>query len=51
VEIKNEGYRVGRAMGFTFSRLAARAHDGELILDPENTLGNKFIMTLPVATD
>lgn len=49
VEIKNEGYRVGRGLGLTFSHLAAEAHQGSLEVDTQNKIGNKFILTLPVA--
>lgn len=48
VEIKNEGFRVGRGLGFTFSKLAVEAHKGELWVDSNNKVGNKFLFTLPV---
>lgn len=48
IEIKNEGYRVGRGLGLTFCKLAAEAHGGCLRIDTENKIGNRFILTLPV---
>lgn len=49
VEIKNEGYRVGRGLGFTFSKLSVEAHNGKLEIDENNKVGNSFLITLPVA--
>lgn len=46
VDIKNEGYRLSRALGFTFSRLAAEAHGGSLILDDRNQTGNRFLFSI-----
>jgi signal transduction histidine kinase len=48
VDIKNEGYRVGRGLGLTFCKLTIEAHGGILVVDSENKVGNKFILTLPV---
>ncbi len=48
VEIKNEGFRVGRGLGFTFSKLAVEAHKGKLWVDLKNKVGNRFIFILPV---
>ena len=50
VEIKNEGYRVGRGLGFTYSKLAVEAHHGSISLDNNNTVGNKFVISLPKNT-
>lgn len=47
VEIKKEGYRVGRGLGLTFCNLAIEAHGGKMYLDPENTVGNRIIVELP----
>ncbi len=47
VEIKNEGYRVGRGLGFTFSRLAMEVHDGDIYLDKTATAGNCFVIRFP----
>jgi len=49
VEIKNEGYRVGRGLGFTYSKLAVEAHQGKLFLDNAIEAGNRFIVQLPKA--
>ncbi len=46
VEIKDEGYRLSRALGFTFSRLAAEAHGGSLKLDEHNQVGNRFLLSI-----
>jgi len=46
MEVKDEGFRLSRALGFTFSRLAAEAHGGSLILDDQNQMGNRFILTI-----
>ncbi len=48
VEIKNEGYRLGRGLALSFCKLAIEAHGGTLKVDPENTVGNKFIVHIPV---
>ncbi len=48
LEIKNEGYRVGRGLGFTFCKLAVEAHGGKLWIDSENKVGNRFVFSLPV---
>ena len=47
VEIKKEGYRVGRGLGLTFCKLAVEAHGGSLSIDPNNKVGNRFILNLP----
>jgi K+-sensing histidine kinase KdpD len=46
-EIKNSGYRVDRALGLTFCKMAVEAHKGSMWLDLENKIGNKFIIELP----
>ncbi len=48
VEIKNEGYRLGRGLALTFSKLAIEAHGGQLTVDTENKVGNRFILTFPL---
>jgi two-component system, sensor histidine kinase and response regulator len=48
VEIKNEGYRVGRGLGFTYSRLAIEAHNGKIYLDNQTNIGNNFIIHIPI---
>jgi len=48
VEIKNEGYRLGRGLALTFCKLAVEAHNGQLAVDTENSVGNRFILSLPV---
>ncbi len=48
VEIKKEGYRVGRGLGLTFCKLAVEAHGGSLSIDPNNKVGNRFILNLPI---
>ncbi len=50
VEIKNEGYRVGRGLGFTFSKLAVEAHKGSLYLKNADSVGNKFVINFPHET-
>jgi len=50
VEIKNEGYRVGRGLGFTYSKLAVEAHNGRLYLDNNSSSGNTFILRIPKVT-
>jgi K+-sensing histidine kinase KdpD len=47
-EIKNSGYRVDRALGLTFCKMAVEAHKGSMWLDLENKIGNKFIIELPI---
>ena len=47
IEIKKEGYRVGRGLGLTFCKLAVEAHGGSLSIDPNNKVGNRFILNLP----
>ena len=47
-EIKNSGYRVDRALGLTFCKMAVEAHKGNMWLDLENKIGNKFIIELPL---
>ncbi|KAA3617730.1 MAG: hybrid sensor histidine kinase/response regulator [Calditrichaeota bacterium] len=47
IEIKNEGYRVGRGLSFTYSKIAVEAHKGKLYLDNSSSTGNKFIINLP----
>ena len=47
IEIKKEGYRVGRSLGLTFCKLAVEAHGGSLFIDPDNTVGNRFVLNLP----
>ncbi len=48
VEIKKEGYRVGRGLGLTFCNLAIEAHGGKMYLDEKNTVGNRIIFELPI---
>ncbi len=48
VEIKKEGYRVGRGLGLTFCNLAVEAHGGKMYLDENNTVGNRIIFELPI---
>ncbi len=48
VEIKNEGFRLGRGLTLTFSKLAVEAHGGRLQVDSENKVGNRFIMKFPL---
>jgi len=48
VEIKNEGFRVGRGLGFTYSKLAVEAHEGRIFLDEQMKIGNNFVIQLPV---
>ena len=45
-EIKNEGYRVERALGLTFCKLAVEAHGGSMWLDPDINVGNRFVLKL-----
>lgn len=48
IEIKNEGYRLGRGLALTFCKMAVKAHGGDLNVDAENTVGNRFILSLPL---
>ncbi len=48
VEIKNEGYRLGRGLALTFCKLAIEVHGGQLVVDRENRVGNRFILTFPL---
>ena len=48
VEIKKEGYRVGRGLGLTFCNLAIEAHGGKMYLDEKNTVGNRIVIELPL---
>jgi len=47
-EIKNSGYRVDRALGLTFCKMAVESHQGSMWLDMENKVGNRFIIELPI---
>ncbi len=47
IEVKNEGYRVGRGLSFTYSKIAVEAHKGKLYLDNNASSGNKFILNFP----
>ena len=47
-EIKNSGSRVDRALGLTFCKMAVEAHHGDMWLDLENKVGNRFIVELPI---
>ncbi len=49
VEIKNEGFRLGRGLTLTFSKLAVEAHGGRLQVDSDNKVGNRFIMKFPLS--
>jgi len=46
-EMKKEGYRLGRGLGLTFCKLAVEAHGGSLSIDPNNKIGNRFLLNLP----
>jgi len=50
VEIKNEGYRLGRGLGFTFSKLAIEAHNGKIFIENGGSVGNKFVINIPQET-
>lgn len=50
VEIKNEGYRLGRGLGFTFSKLAVEAHKGSIYIENTDSIGNNFIINIPHET-
>ncbi len=45
-EIKNAGYRVERALGLTFCKMAIEAHKGKMQLDLNNPVGNRFVIQL-----
>ena len=45
-EIKNAGYRVERALGLTFCKMAIEAHKGNMQLDLNNPVGNRFVIEL-----
>ena len=47
VEIKNNGYRLGRGLGFSFCKMAMESHNGQVQLDTSNEKGNRFILTFP----
>ena len=47
VEIKNEGFRLGRGLALTFSKLAVEVHEGTLKVDQNNKVGNRFILSFP----
>jgi len=47
LEVKNEGYRVGRGLALTYSKLAIEAHGGTIELDKMQKVGNKFTIKLP----
>jgi DNA-binding response OmpR family regulator len=46
VELKNKGYRVERALGLTFCKMAIDAHEGKMWLDLDNPIGNRFIVEI-----
>jgi two-component system sensor histidine kinase/response regulator len=46
-EIKSDGYRVDRALGLTYCKMAVEAHKGNMYLDIENPIGNLFVLELP----
>ncbi|MBD3226279.1 MAG: response regulator [Caldithrix sp.] len=48
LKIKNEGFRVVRGLGFTFCNLAVQAHGGQMWIDDQNKVGNRFIFSLPL---
>ncbi len=50
VELKNKGYRVERALGLTFCKMAIDAHEGKMALDMDNPVGNRFIVELKSLT-
>ncbi len=45
-EIKSAGYRVERALGLTFCKMAIDAHKGNMQLDLNNPIGNRFVIHL-----
>lgn len=45
-EIKKNGYKVGRGLGLTFCKMAIEAHGGQMRLDLDNPVGNKFLITI-----
>jgi len=46
VDLKNKGYRVERALGLTFCKMAVDAHKGKMWLDVNNPVGNRFVIEL-----
>jgi len=50
-EIKNAGYRVERALGLTFCKMAIDAHHGKMWMDLDNPVGNRFIIQVPSQKD
>jgi K+-sensing histidine kinase KdpD len=46
-EIKNAGYRVERALGLTFCKMAIDAHHGKMWMDLDNPVGNRFVIQIP----
>jgi DNA-binding response OmpR family regulator len=46
-EIKDRGYRVDRALGLTFCKMAVEAHNGTMGLDLQNKVGNRFVIQMP----
>jgi DNA-binding response OmpR family regulator len=46
-EIKNAGYRVERALGLTFCKMAVDAHHGKMWMDLDNPVGNRFVIQIP----
>jgi K+-sensing histidine kinase KdpD len=46
-EIKNAGYRVERALGLTFCKMAIDAHNGKMWMDLDNPVGNRFVIQMP----
>jgi len=46
-EIKNAGYRVERALGLTFCKMAVDAHNGKMWMDLDNPVGNRFVIQIP----
>ncbi len=49
-EIKNAGYRVERALGLTFCKMAIDAHEGKMWMDLDNPVGNRFVIQIPLKT-
>jgi K+-sensing histidine kinase KdpD len=47
-EIKKEGHRLGSGLSLTFCKLAIEAHGGSLTVDPDNKIGNRFLLNLPL---
>jgi len=46
-EIKDAGYRVERALGLTFCKMAIDAHNGKMWMDLDNPIGNRFVIQVP----